>query len=149
MKSTAIKVFCFVAAMMAAPLACKAVQVTLPYEDAHALFGALTKVKSGLTPANVGLAATDVFALKGAAEAFEEAAQKFQFQSERAKSAKDPITAQEQSSDDWLKFRHGTITLELQMLNLPFTDDEIKTSELTPDIYALIQHYLSAPAAKK
>ena len=35
------------------------------------------------------------------------------------------------------------------MLNLPFTDDEIKTSELTPDIYALIQHYLSAPAAKK
>lgn len=143
-----IRSLVFVAILAAGASSLRATPVTLSYEDAHALFGALTKVKAGLTPSNVGFAATDVFILKGFAESFEESAQHFSFEDQRANSAKDPITAKEEAAKKWSDFRHTQVTVDLVPLNLPLTDEEIKTSELTPDLYALIQHYL-APVTKK
>jgi hypothetical protein len=141
------------AAFLAASFA-QATPVTISNEDASALFGALSQIQPGLSPANVGKAAEDIWQLKALSDAF----QSEQLKASRS-SAKNAPAANAQPTPDQLKeadriqanwdtFRKATLPLDLQPLTL--TDDEIKESKMTPALYAPILHYLSPqPAAKK
>jgi hypothetical protein len=143
MKTT--KAILSVALFVASLAIAKATPVTMTYSDANALFGALTKVQAGLTPENVEKAAQDIWVLEGPAKAFGKAQIAGAQASERAKSAKDPEAAQEAAQSAWTAFTDAEITLDLQPLNLPLTPDEIKDTKITPDVYAPILHFLSAP----
>lgn len=121
--------------------------VKMTYSEANALFGSLSKIQSGLTPENVGLAAQDLWVLEGPAKAFGKAQIAASQAAQRASTAKDVQAAQEKAQADWTAFTETEITLDLQSMNLPLTPDEIKESKITPDIYAPILHFLS-PAKK-
>ena len=136
-----------VALILAAPIAAFSAPVKLTYSEANALFGALSKLQDGLSPANVGIAADDIWALTGVAKAYGKAQIAAAEASQRAVSAKDSEAAREKAQADWTAFTESEITVDLQPLNLPFTDDEIKAAKITPDVYAPIKHFLS-PAKK-
>lgn len=110
-------------------------------EDADALFGALSSVKDGLSPANIGPAAEDIWILKGLAEEFTKQDTKRQISLTRAQSSKDIASAQESAVADWDKFRLSEVPIKLVPL-IPFTDQELKDAHITPALLSPIQHYL-------
>lgn len=131
-------------ALLAAPLAAFAAPTEISNDDAVALFGALSQIKDGLLPANVGAAGENIYLLKGISDAYYSALNKEQRDSERAKADKDPIAAQEAVQANWDYFRHSKITVNFVMLT-PFTGQEITDAKITPAIIAPIAHFLFPP----
>lgn len=125
-----------------------ATPTTITTEDASALFGALSAIQPGLSPSNVGLAAENIWLLKGVAEAYQSAAVRYNREQERAKSSKDPVTDLEKLDADMEKYgRSDKVTLDLQPITL--SDEEIKEAKITPALLAPIKHYLSVSPSKK
>ena len=130
--------------LLAAPIAAFAAPIKISNDDAVALFGALSQVKDGLTPSNVGAAGEDIYLLKGISDAYASAAAKANRDNDRAKSAKDPIAAAEAVQTNWDNFRHAEVSIDFVMLTA-FTDQEIKDAKITPAIIAPIAHFLFPP----
>lgn len=116
-------------------------KTTISNEDAAALYNALNSVKDGLSPANVGAAAGDIWILKGVAEDVGVQDNRRQVAITRANVSKDMATGVEKALADWDAFRVAVVPLELIPLT-PFTDQEIRDAKITPALLAPIQHYL-------
>jgi hypothetical protein len=147
MKTTTALAIIF-AALSLAPVA-RANPTKITNEDAFALFNSLNSIQPGLTPSNVGLAAQDIWQLKGIAEAFQSASNKAARDLAKFTPSKDvqPTPAQvaglEATQANWDSYRKAEVqpTPDLQPLSL--SDEEIKEAKVTPGILAPILHYLS------
>lgn len=127
---------------MFAACAASAGPTKISNEDAAALFGSLNAVKAGLSSANVGAAAEDLWLLKALSEEYGSQQTALQIAQSRANASKDVAGAMEAAIAKFDAYRLAVVgPIDLVPLT-PFTDQEIKDAGITPALLAPIAHYL-------
>ncbi len=114
--------------------------VKLTRNQASELYQALATLDAGVSPANIGLAAENLMALRPAVEALDKA--KTAAQRDARGLTLDANAAQIRKLEDSLEaFGSGEVTVDLKPFKL--SDDEVEKAKVRPIVLAVLKQHLT------
>jgi hypothetical protein len=114
--------------------------VKITRNQASELYQALATLDAGVTPANIGLAAENLVALRPAVEALDKAKTAAQ-RDARGLTVEANAAAIRKLEDSLDAFGSGEVTVDLKPFRL--TDDEIEKAKIRPIVLAVLRQHLT------